>query len=292
VTNGPDVVASVFPGNSNASGPTASVSQAARIPLGRGREAAATPPFPEHASAWLRTAGRIRHVDLAPDRAHHRKRRVEGRNSSPRQSIIQGYARHLGPARRVSLRQRSPGIRYPCRRFAEARWNGVSGGGTAVTAAIPAYPGTCGRPLVASCVGNIRSYNPGLVWRLKPTRSKIAELRTRAYLLNLKLKSPSRGTRVRQRYDASASSTSPTLYSWQDIRDGTAQVIAKVQKVLFTEAGCSPSGGHQRAVLVAVAWRTDAPGGPVKASGVRRVRCRRAPLRTRARRLVRAEWGC
>jgi putative ABC transport system permease protein len=107
--------------------------------------------------------------------------------------------------------------------------------GTALTAAIPAYPGTCGRPIGCFLVGNVGSYNPGLVWATEADAEQIAgSSGPEAYLLNLKLNDPAEARAFVNRYDNNASSTAPTLYSWQDIRDGDAQVIAKVQKVLFT----------------------------------------------------------
>ena len=51
--------------------------------------------------------------------------------------------------------------------------------GTAVTAAIPAYPGTCGRPIGCFLVGNIGPTTPASSGRPKRTRSNLRELRTR-----------------------------------------------------------------------------------------------------------------
>jgi len=107
--------------------------------------------------------------------------------------------------------------------------------GTAVTAAIPAYPGVCGRPIGCFLVGNISSYNPGLVWATQADAEQIAGTSgPEAYLLNLKLNDRAEAHAFANRYDNNASLSAPTLYAWQDIRDGDAQVIAKVQKVLFT----------------------------------------------------------
>ena len=240
VTNGPDVVASVFPGNSNASGPTASVKPGgSNTPRAGAGEAAATPLLPlEHASGVVAHSGpypvtwtllQIGHTTGSAE--------VEGRNSrsSPvdHPRLMQGTWVRPGGVVVEAAFASAFGIHVgDSLRLGGTAFRVV---GTAVTAAIPAYPGTCGRPIGCFLVGNIGSYNPGLVWATEADAEQIAgSSGPEAYLLNLKLNDPAEARTFVNRYDASASSSAPTLFSWQDIRDGDAQVIAKVQKVLFT----------------------------------------------------------
>ncbi len=109
--------------------------------------------------------------------------------------------------------------------------------GTAVTAAVPDYPGTCGSPLGCFLTGRLSSTRPGLVWATEADAGHIARAAAStpvAYFLNLKLSDPARASAFAGRYNASAVPTAPYLYSWQSIRDGDAQVIARMQLVLFT----------------------------------------------------------
>ena len=55
-----------------------------------------------------------------------------------------------------------------------------------------------------------------------------------AYYLNLTLKDPAIAPAFVDRYNANASPADPSLVSWQRVRDGNAQVVAKVQLILFT----------------------------------------------------------
>jgi putative ABC transport system permease protein len=108
--------------------------------------------------------------------------------------------------------------------------------GTAVTAAIPDYPDVCSH-LGCFLAGTVSAYNPGLVWATGADAGRIAGAASStpvAYFLNLKLSDPAGASAFAGRYDASAAPTAPYLYSWQSIRDGDAQVIAKMQRVLLT----------------------------------------------------------
>ena len=240
VTNGPDVVASFFPGNSNASGPATGVNPGGSNTPGTGAgEAAATSLLPlEHASGVVAHSGpypvtwtllQIGHTTGSAE--------VEGRNSGsspvdhPR--LMQGTWVRPGGVVVEAAFASAFGIHVgDSLRLGGTAFRVV---GTAVTAAIPAYPGTCGRPIGCFLVGNIGSYNPGLVWATEADAKQLAgSSGPEAYLLNLKLNNPAKARAFVNRYDNNASSTAPTLYSWQSIRDGDAQVIAKVQKVLFT----------------------------------------------------------
>jgi putative ABC transport system permease protein len=106
--------------------------------------------------------------------------------------------------------------------------------GTAVTAGIPDYPGVC---VHFGCflAGLLASYNPGLVWATQADAQLIGGPGAPVgYYLNLKLSDPAGATAFADRYDASAAPTAPYLYPWTSIRDGDAETIAKVQKVLLT----------------------------------------------------------
>ena len=107
--------------------------------------------------------------------------------------------------------------------------------GTAVTAAIPAYPGVCGRPIGCFLVGEIGSHNPGLVWATEHDAVRVAGTDgPEAYTLNLKLIDAAQATTFANHNNGAAAPTAPTLYPWQAIRDGNAQVIARAQQVLIT----------------------------------------------------------
>jgi ABC-type lipoprotein release transport system permease subunit len=105
--------------------------------------------------------------------------------------------------------------------------------GTAVTAAIPAYPNTC---TAEGCVlGNeVASHNPGLIWAAQGDATRIAgTYGPDAYYLNLKLDDPATAAAFAARYDTDASPTAPYLLAWQQIRDGDAQTLARVRQVLL-----------------------------------------------------------
>jgi putative ABC transport system permease protein len=108
--------------------------------------------------------------------------------------------------------------------------------GTAVTAAIPTYPDTCSKGEGCILVNAAASYNPGLVWATEANAGQILRETSGplAYYLNLKLNDPAAAPAFADRYNTNASPADPSLVSWQRIRDGDAQVIAKVQLILFT----------------------------------------------------------
>ena len=241
VTNGPDVVASVFPGNSNASGPTASVKPGgSNTPRAGAGEAAATPLLPlEHASGVVAHSGpypvtwtllQIGHTTGSAE--------VEGRNSrsSPvdHPRLMQGTWVRPGGVVVEAAFASAFGIHVgDSLRLGGTAFRVV---GTAVTAAIPAYPGTCGRPIGCFLVGNIGSYNPGLVWATEADaeRANCGKLRTRGLSLEPETQRPSRGTHVRQPLRRQRLiERSDTVLLARHPRRGR-QVIAKVQKVLFT----------------------------------------------------------
>ena len=105
--------------------------------------------------------------------------------------------------------------------------------GIAVTAAIPAYPNTCTAEgcFLANAVAN---HNPGLIWATQADTTRIAGLAgPDAYYLNLKLDDPATAAAFAARYNSDTSPTAPYLLTWQQIRDGDAQTLARVRQVLL-----------------------------------------------------------
>jgi putative ABC transport system permease protein len=102
--------------------------------------------------------------------------------------------------------------------------------GTAVTAAIPSFSLVC----FFGCVIP-RQAEPGLVWATEADAGRIAGTTGPvAYFLNLKLSNPAQASAFASRYDANTSLAIPHLYSWHDISDADAKVIANVQVILLT----------------------------------------------------------
>lgn len=105
--------------------------------------------------------------------------------------------------------------------------------GIAVTAAIPAYPNTCSQAEGCFLANEVAHSNPGLVWATQADTTRIAgTFGPEAYFLNLKLEDPATAAAFADRYNTS--STAPYLLSWQRIRDGDAQTIAKMRQILMT----------------------------------------------------------
>jgi putative ABC transport system permease protein len=105
--------------------------------------------------------------------------------------------------------------------------------GMAVTAAIPAYPNTC---TAEGCIlGNeVADHNPGLIWATQADTIRIAGTDgPDAYYLNLTLDDPATAAAFAARYDTGTSPTAPYLLSWQRIRDGDAQTLARVRQILL-----------------------------------------------------------
>ena len=238
-TNGPDVVVAVFPGDSNGSGPTATAKPGGSNATGRAVAAAASPLLRlEHASGVVAHGGpfpvswTLLHKGRTVGSAE-----VEGRSpavsSVDRPKVTRGTWVRPGGVVVEAAFASALGIHVGDRLSLGGTSFEVIG--TAVTAAVPAYPGTCGRPIGCFLVGSIGSYNPGLVWATEADAVHIAGTSgPEAYLLNLKLNNSAGASAFATRFNANASPTAPTLYSWQDIRDGDAQVIAKARTVLLT----------------------------------------------------------
>ena len=105
--------------------------------------------------------------------------------------------------------------------------------GIAVTAAIPAYPNTCTAEgcFLANAVAN---HNPGLIWATQSDTTHIAGTDgPDAYYLNLKLHDPATAATFAARYNTDTSPNAPYLLTWQQIRDGDAQTLARVRQVLL-----------------------------------------------------------
>jgi putative ABC transport system permease protein len=105
--------------------------------------------------------------------------------------------------------------------------------GIAVTAAFPTYGQVC----YSGCflVGNLGSYDPGLVWVNDADITHLAGVGSQAvfYVLNLKLHDAAAASAFADRYNANTSPTAPAVFSWQTIRGFDAKAIAQVQQVLL-----------------------------------------------------------
>lgn len=235
-TNGPDVVGVLFP-NGSPQGPATTVGPGGG-PAAQGSANAARLVALEHAAGVAASSGPFP-VTWAALRTGHMagSAEVEGRGAVPspvdRPKLLQGsWIRAGGVVVEAS--------------FASALGIGVGdrlglGGhsfvvtGIAVTAAIPDYPDTCSH-LGCFLAGVLSSYNPGLVWATRADARRIARAADStplAYFLNLKLRDPAGASSFANRYDAGASPTAPYLFPWQHIRAGDAEVIARVQQVLY-----------------------------------------------------------
>lgn len=238
-TNGPDAVATLFPGGSNAPGPDATSKPGGGGSAGGGSLDIAALTSLEHTSGVVAYSGPFP-VTWTVFQAGHTTGsvEVEGRGSatSPvdQPKLLQGsWVRpggvvvEAGFANAFNLhvgdRLNLGGVTFPIV-------------GTAVTAAIPTYPDTCSEAEGCFLVNAASSSNPGLVWATEANARQIVQATSGplAYYLNLKLSDPAAAPAFADRYNANASPADPSLVSWQRIRDGDALVVAKVQLILFT----------------------------------------------------------
>src|SRR6266496_2700324 len=238
-TNGPDVIATVFPDGSSGSGPETARPGGSGGPSGPGSaDVGGLVPL-EHASGVAAHSGPFP-VTWTLLRAGHTTggAEVEGRSTAPssvdRPKLLEGTWVRTGGVVVEAAFANALGLHVGDRLSLGGSSFGVTG--TAVTAAIPDYPDTCSHP---GCflAGSISSSNPGLVWATEADAEHIARVALAtpvAYFLNLKLNDPAGASAFADRYNANAAPTAPFLYSWQSIRDGDAQVIAEVQLVLIT----------------------------------------------------------
>jgi putative ABC transport system permease protein len=235
-TSGPDVVATVIPGGSAPAPPTSvrpgdpggpgSADVSGLLPLEHARGVVAhSGPFPV---TWALL--RMGHATGSAE--------VEGRSAVPsavdRPKLLQGTWVRPGGVVVEAAFANAFGLHVGDRLSLGGSSFKVVG--TAVTAAIPDYPDVC-TALGCFLANRVSAYNPGLIWATEADAGHIARAASStplAYFLNLKLADPAGAVAFTDRYNASASPTAPFLYSWQSIRDGDAQVIAKVQQVLVT----------------------------------------------------------
>jgi ABC-type lipoprotein release transport system permease subunit len=238
-TNGPDVVATVMPGGSSAPAPTVAVKPgeasargpvmtaaeeaAALVPLERaGGVVASSGPFPvtwtslrkAHTSGGAEVEGRSVGVSSVDQ-----PKLLHGSWIQPGGVVVEaGFASALG----IHV-----GDQLTLGRSA------LVVVGTAATAAIPSYPDVCSTAEGCFIVGQVSSANPGLVWATEADAARIAGTDGPiAYFLNLKLSDATAASGFADRYNANTSPSAPYLLSWQRIRDGDAQVLANVQRVL------------------------------------------------------------
>lgn len=234
-TNGPDVVVTLFPDGGNGSGPATAASPSIAANPGPAQAASLLPlqqasgvvahsgPFPVtwtlfqtgHTTAGAEIEGR----DPAPT-AVDQPTLMTGTWVQPGGVVVEaGYANALGL--HVGDQLTFGGV--PLRVV-----------GTAVTAAIPSYPNVCSRAEGCFLGNGASADNPGLIWTTQPDLASIVTATSGpvGYYLNLKLDDPATAGAFADHHDANTSPTAPTLVSWQQIRDGDAQTLAKVQTIL------------------------------------------------------------
>jgi ABC-type lipoprotein release transport system permease subunit len=239
-TNGPDVVATLSPGGSNRPGPATSGQPGGSGSPSDSGSADVSGMVPlEHASGVAAHSGPFP-VTWALLRMGHTTAgaEVEGRGIAPsfvdRPKLLQGTWVRPGGVVVEAAFANALGLHVGDRLSLGGSSFEVTG--TAVTAAIPDYPDACSH-LGCFLAGTLSSYNPGLVWATEADAEHIAHAPTStplAYFLNLKLNDPAGAGAFAGRYNASAAPAAPFLYSWTSVRDGDAQVIAKMQLVLLT----------------------------------------------------------
>lgn len=217
-TNGPDVVATVFPPGPNNNAPA---NPAELKPL-------------EHASGVIASSGSFP-VTWATLRANGTTAaaEVEGRDTArsfvdqPKVTegswvrsggvvVERGFATGLGV--RVGDR-----ITLAGHAFAVV--------GIAVTAAFPNYTRLC----YIGCDELNVSGDPGLVWLTEADEHRVSQWTSGpvAYFLNLKLKDPATAEAFANARD-NGSATAPRLFSWQGIRTADSRIVANAQIVLLT----------------------------------------------------------
>jgi ABC-type lipoprotein release transport system permease subunit len=213
-TNGPDLVATVFP-----EGPAPGPARAASLsPVQHAAGVVAhTGPFPV-TWTWLRKGQTARAAE------------VEGRSSafSPvdQPKLMQGTWVRSGGVVVEAAFARAFGFQVGDRLTLGGRSFTVAG--TAITAAIPSFSMVC----FFDCL--TKGEEPGLVWATEADARRIAGTAGHiAYFLNLKLRDSAEASAFVGRYDANAA-PAEFLYSWHDISDADAKVIANVQVILLT----------------------------------------------------------
>ncbi len=238
-TNGPDVVATAFTADSGAPGPATTAKPGANSSTAVDHQPGATTLMPLVDAHGVEAHSGPYPVVWRLFRAAHTvgSVEVEGRTSAPSAVdqpkllhgswvraggvvVEAGFATMFGL--HVGERLNIDGTRFEIV-------------GTAVTAAIPAYPNTCSKAEGCFMAHGVASFNPGLVWATQTDTTHIAgTFGPDAYFLNLKLTDPTAAGAFVARYNATTSPAAPLLLTWQNIRDGDAQTLAKMQQVLET----------------------------------------------------------
>jgi putative ABC transport system permease protein len=233
-TNGPDVVATVLTGGANPAGPDtvakpggtggsdqADASVLAPLVTAPG-VAAHSGPFPViwtvlrngHTTGSAEVEGR----DTTPSSVDQPKL-LHGSWIRPGKVVVEaGFASNLGI--HVGDRLTLGAVN-------------VDVVGTAVTAAIPAYPNACTAEgcFLANAAAN---HNPGLIWATQADTTQIAGTDgPDAYDLNLKLDDPATAAVFAARHNTDISPAAPYLLTWRQIRDGDAQTLARVRQALL-----------------------------------------------------------
>jgi ABC-type lipoprotein release transport system permease subunit len=239
-TNGPDIVATLFPDNSNGTGPATSAHPGGAN--GPGQADTSALQRLEHASGVVAYSGPFPVTwTLLRNGPATGGAEIEGRpaafSSVDRPKILRGTWVRPGGVVVEAAYASTLGLHVGDRLSLGGDSFHVVG--TAVTAAIPDYPDTCSH-LGCFLTGQVSTYNPGLVWATEADARHIARAAASAplaYFLNLKIRDPARAVAFADHYDANASAAAPYLSSWQDIRAGDTEVIAKVQQVLVAGSG-------------------------------------------------------
>jgi ABC-type lipoprotein release transport system permease subunit len=240
-TFGPDVVATVNPGGSSAPAPASIATPGRAVQRGAvltaADEAAALVPL-EHAAGVAAFSGPfpVTWTSLRKGRTNGGAE-VEGRSSAvssvdqPKQ-LRGGWVRPGGVVVEAGFAS-AIGLHVGDQlTLGDASLHIV---GTAATAAIPSYPDVCGEAEGCFLVGQLSSFNPGLIWATETDVEHIAGTDGPiGYFLNLKLEDPGAAIVFADRYNVNVSPSAPYLLSWQRIRSGDAQELAKVQLVLST----------------------------------------------------------
>jgi ABC-type lipoprotein release transport system permease subunit len=237
-TNGPDVVATAFPGGSNARRPggTAKPGDAGGTVGSTQANAVELLPF-EHVSGVVAHSGPFPVTwTLLQDGHTAGSAEVEGRSPTPssvdQPKLLQGTWVHHGGVVVEAGFASTLGLRVGDRLTLGGTSFRVVG--AAVTAAIPT-PDACSPGEGCFLAGSVASHNPGLVWATRADAERIAEATSApvAYFLNLKLKDPATAPVFVHHYESS-SSTASFLVSWQHIREGDAEELANVRVILVT----------------------------------------------------------
>lgn len=237
-TNGPDVVATALRDGSNQPGPVATASPGDGQPAAGDRAAAAALLPLQHVPGVVARSGpfpvlwRVLRIGQRTESAE-----IEGRSSAPaavdQPKLLQGS--WLRPGGVVVEAGFASAVHIHVGDRVNLGGTDFQVLGTAVTAAIPAYPDTCAQAEGCFLANEVAAHNPGLMWATQADTERLAgSLGPDSYFLNLKLDDPATAAAFVARAAANASPTAPVLVSWQRIRDGNAQTLAKVRAVLMT----------------------------------------------------------